>query len=88
VFVVSSENQLARRKKLTWNDLNDVPWILNHEGCGYRSYVESRLKERSLSMKAEVEVIGLEVNKTHCAWARNRFIAEKFCHDRPSAKEP
>jgi DNA-binding transcriptional LysR family regulator len=63
VFVVSPDNQLAGRKKLTWDDLNDVPWILNHEGCVYRSYVESRLKERGLSMKAEVEVIGLEVQK-------------------------
>ena len=63
VFVVSPENKLARRQRLRWDDLNDVPWILNHEGCVYRSYVEKRLKERGLSMKAEVEVIGLEIQK-------------------------
>jgi DNA-binding transcriptional LysR family regulator len=63
LFVVSPENPLARQKRMNWEDLNDVPWILNQEGCVYRSYVEKRLKERGQTMKVEVEVIGLELQK-------------------------
>lgn len=63
VFVVSPENPLNRRKRMTWDDLKDVPWILNQNGCVYRKYVEDRLKERGQAMKVEVEVIGLELQK-------------------------
>jgi DNA-binding transcriptional LysR family regulator len=63
LFVVSPENPLAREKRMNWEDLNDVSWILNQEGCVYRSYVEKRLKERGQTMKVEVEVIGLELQK-------------------------
>ena len=63
VFVVSPDNPLATRKRMTWNDLKDVPWILNQDGCVYRGYVENRLKERGQTMKVEVEVIGLELQK-------------------------
>jgi DNA-binding transcriptional LysR family regulator len=62
-FVVAANNPLANRKRLTWDDLKDVPWILNHDGCVYRSYIERRLKERGQSIKVEVEVLGLELHK-------------------------
>jgi DNA-binding transcriptional LysR family regulator len=62
-FVVAANNPLANRKRLTWDDLKDVPWILNHDGCVYRSYIEGRLKERGQSIKVEVEVLGLELHK-------------------------
>jgi DNA-binding transcriptional LysR family regulator len=63
VFVVAPENPLAKRKRMTWDDLSGMPWILNQEGCVYRRYVEDRLKERGQIMKVEVEVIGLELQK-------------------------
>jgi DNA-binding transcriptional LysR family regulator len=62
-FVVAANNPLANRKRLTWDDLKDVPWILNHDGCVYRSYIERRLKERGQSIKVEVEVLGLKLHK-------------------------
>jgi DNA-binding transcriptional LysR family regulator len=62
-FVVAANNPLANRKRLTWDDLKDVPWILNHDGCVYRNYIERRLKERGQSIKVEVEVLGLELHK-------------------------
>jgi DNA-binding transcriptional LysR family regulator len=63
VFLVSPTNPLVRRKKISWDDLKEAPWILNQNGCVYRSYIERRLKECGQSMKVEVEVIGLELQK-------------------------
>ena len=63
VFVVASNHPLARRKRLTWDDLKAAAWILNQEGCVYRSHIERRLKEIGEPMKVEVEVLGLELQK-------------------------
>jgi DNA-binding transcriptional LysR family regulator len=63
VFVVSSDDPLTKRKKLTWDDLKEAPWILNQQGCVYRSYIERRLKECGHTLKVEVEVLGLELQK-------------------------
>lgn len=63
VFVASANDPLTRRKQITWEDLKEAPWILNQEGCVYRSYIERQLKERGQAMKVEVEVIGLELQK-------------------------
>ena len=62
-FVVAANNPLTAKKTVTWNDLKEAPWILNHHGCVYRSYVERRLKERGQTIKVEVEVLGLELHK-------------------------
>jgi DNA-binding transcriptional LysR family regulator len=63
VFVASANDPLTRRKQITWDELKAAPWILNQEGCVYRSYIERRLRERGQAMKVEVEVIGLELQK-------------------------
>jgi DNA-binding transcriptional LysR family regulator len=62
-FVVAANNPLTKKERLTWDDLKEAPWILNHHGCVYRGYVETRLKERGQSIKVEVEVLGLELHK-------------------------
>ena len=63
VFVASPKDRLAGKKRLTWADLQEAPWILNHNGCVYRSHIESRLKERGQALKVVVEVMGLELQK-------------------------
>jgi DNA-binding transcriptional LysR family regulator len=63
VFVASPKDRLAGKKRLTWADLREAPWILNHNGCVYRSHIESRLKERGQALKVVVEVMGLELQK-------------------------
>jgi DNA-binding transcriptional LysR family regulator len=63
VFVTSPNGPLAGRKKITWDDLREAPWILNHDGCVYRSYIERRLKEHGQTLKVEVQVMGLELQK-------------------------
>jgi DNA-binding transcriptional LysR family regulator len=63
VFVTAPNDRLAGRKKITWDELKEAPWILNQHGCVYRSYIERRLKERGQALKVEVEVMGLELQK-------------------------
>jgi DNA-binding transcriptional LysR family regulator len=63
VFIASSKDRLAGKKRVTWADLQEAPWILNHNGCVYRSHIESRLKERGQALKVVVEVMGMELQK-------------------------
>ena len=63
VFVTSANDPLTKRKKITWDDLAEARWILNQEGCQYRSYIKRRFEERGQPMRIEVEVIGLELQK-------------------------
>jgi DNA-binding transcriptional LysR family regulator len=63
VFVVAADDPLSKRSRLTWEDLKEAPWILNQEGCVYRSYLENRFQERGQAIKVEVEVLGLELQK-------------------------
>ena len=62
-FVVARRHPLAKKKYVTWDDLQDASWILNREGCQFRDYVKTRLKERGGEMKVEVEIIGFELQK-------------------------
>lgn len=63
VFVAPASEPLVKRRRLTIDDLRDVPWILSPDGCQYRGYVERRFAERGLTMNVAVEVIGMEVQK-------------------------
>lgn len=63
VFVAAPNDPLTKRKQLSWDDLKGAHWILNQDGCIYRRYIETRLKERGQRLKVEVEVIGLELQK-------------------------
>ncbi len=53
----------SRRRRLSIDDLRDVPWVLNPDGCQYRGYLERRFAERGLTMNVAVEVTGMEVLK-------------------------
>lgn len=63
IFVASPTDPIAKRKALTIDDLQNVPWILSPDGCQYRRYLEKKFAERGLAMNVAVEVIGLEVQK-------------------------
>ena len=78
-FVVAANNPLANKKRLTWDDLKEAPWILNHDGCVYRSYIERRLEERGQSIKVEVEVLGLELHKKLAElWLGVSLLPQRF----------
>jgi DNA-binding transcriptional LysR family regulator len=63
IFVAPASESLVKRRRLTIDDLRDVPWVLNPDGCQYRGYLERRFAERGLTMNVAVEVTGMEVQK-------------------------
>lgn len=63
VFVASPKDPLVKKQQLTFEEFRKLPLILNHDGCLYRSYLESRFAERGVAMNIAVEVIGFELEK-------------------------
>lgn len=63
VFVAPASGPFVKRRRFTIDDLRDVPWVLNPDGCQYRGYLERRFAERGLTLHLAVEVTGMEVQK-------------------------
>jgi DNA-binding transcriptional LysR family regulator len=63
VFVAPASEPLMKRRRLTIDELGDLPWILSPGGCQYRGYLERRFAERGVTMNVAVEVTGLEVHR-------------------------
>jgi DNA-binding transcriptional LysR family regulator len=63
VFVASSKDPRVKKKQLTFEEFRKLPLILNHDGCLYRRYLESRFAEQGVAMNIAVEVIGFELEK-------------------------
>jgi DNA-binding transcriptional LysR family regulator len=61
VFVASAKEPLVSKRQLTFEEFRKLPLILNHDGCLYRRYLESRFAERGVVMNIAVEVIGFEL---------------------------
>jgi len=57
VFVSAADHGKVR----TIEDLDGVPWVLSHDGCQYRAYLQRAFAERSLTMNIAVEVTGMDV---------------------------
>ena len=77
VFVTSSKEPLVKKPVLSFEEFASLPLILNHEGCLYRRYLESRFAERAVPMNIAVEVLGFELEKkTHGAWARRFSLSQ------------
>jgi DNA-binding transcriptional LysR family regulator len=62
-FVAPASEPLVKQRRLTIDELRDLPWILSPGGCQYRGFLERRFAERGLMMNVAVEVTGLEVHK-------------------------
>jgi DNA-binding transcriptional LysR family regulator len=63
VFVTSATEPLVKKPQLTFDEFAKLPLILNHEGCLYRRYLESRFGEKGVAMNVAVEVLGFELEK-------------------------
>lgn len=63
VFVASPKEPVVKKRHLTFEEFSKLPLILNHDGCLYRRYLESRFAERGIAMNIAVEVIGFELEK-------------------------
>ena len=49
---------LAKSGVFNTEDLNDLGWVLNNEGCGFRYFLEQQLKQQHQSLNLKAEVIG------------------------------
>lgn len=61
IFVAAADHPVARGRVRTLADLHDVPWVLSHDGCQYRAYLQRAFAQRNLSMNVAVEVTGMEL---------------------------
>ena len=50
--------RLAKAGVSTWQDLQELGWVLNNEGCGFRSFLENKLMQHHQTLNLKVEVIG------------------------------
>lgn len=63
VFVASPKYPQVKKEELTFEEFRRLPLILNHEGCLYRRYLQSRFTEKGATMNVAVEVLGFELEK-------------------------
>jgi DNA-binding transcriptional LysR family regulator len=63
VFVTSTTEPLVKKTQLTFDEFAKLPLIVNHEGCLYRRYLETRFREKGVAMNVAVEVLGFELEK-------------------------
>lgn len=61
IFVAAADHPAARKKVRTLGELHDVPWVLSHDGCQFRAYLERVFAQRNLTMNVAVEVTGMDV---------------------------
>lgn len=63
VFVAAPNWPPVKRREVAMDELGNLPWILNQDGCLYRAYIEKLFRERHLTLNVAVQVIGLELQK-------------------------
>jgi DNA-binding transcriptional LysR family regulator len=64
-LVCGPQHTLATRKRLNWEDLNDMPWVLPIQGTSTHLLLENLLSEHGVTMgHGCVESISLAVNTT------------------------
>jgi len=60
--VVGPKHPLARRKRLTWQELADFPWVLPPVGSLSREPLENMLQKNGINMPADcVETMSIDV---------------------------
>lgn len=49
---------LAKSGMSTWQDLQQLGWVLNNEGCGFRYFLQEKLSQQQQELNLKVEVTG------------------------------
>ncbi|OAL78519.1 LysR family transcriptional regulator [Acinetobacter sp. ANC 4779] len=52
---------LSRSGISTWQDLQDLGWILNNEGCGFREFLTEELEKQHNQLNLKIEVTGVRI---------------------------
>ncbi|HTE46106.1 MAG TPA: substrate-binding domain-containing protein, partial [Gemmatimonadaceae bacterium] len=59
--VIVAGHQLGLAESVTLDELADVPWVLNHEGCVFRNALKDAFAAQRRTLQYGVEVAGAEL---------------------------
>jgi DNA-binding transcriptional LysR family regulator len=60
LFVVAPRS-LDLPSPATLQDLSPLPWIINQDGCGFRSAIQRRFEQKRLSLRIGIEVLSSDL---------------------------
>jgi DNA-binding transcriptional LysR family regulator len=60
LFVAASRS-LDLPSPATLQDLSSLPWIINQDGCGFRSAIQRRFDQENLSLRIGIEVLSSDL---------------------------
>ena len=60
LFVAASRS-LELPSPATLQDLSSLPWIINQDGCGFRSAIQRRFDQENLSLRIGIEVLSSDL---------------------------
>jgi DNA-binding transcriptional LysR family regulator len=60
LFVAASRS-LELPSPATLQDLSSLPWIINQDGCGFRSAIQRRFDQENLSLQIGIEVLSSDL---------------------------
>lgn len=50
--------RLAKTGQFSVQEIQELGWILNHQGCGFRQYLTEKIQQLDLGLKLKIEVTG------------------------------
>lgn len=62
-FYVSPDHKLAKKRKITENDLEDTPLLLTSHGCNFRNMLLEDLEDEGITPKIAIETSSKEILK-------------------------
>ena len=60
LFVIASQS-LSLPSPATLQDLSAFPWIINQDGCGFRSVIQRRFEQEHLSLRIGIEALSADL---------------------------
>ena len=60
LFVAASRS-LGLPSPATLQDLSSLPWIINQDGCGFRSAIQRRFEQEHMSLRIGIEVLSSDL---------------------------
>lgn len=76
LFVAASRS-LDLPSPATLKDLSTLPWIINQDGCGFRSVIERRFEQEHLSLRISIEALSSDLRLSLVARGLGITLATK-----------
>ena len=79
---------LAKSGLSTWQDLQELGWVLNNEGCGFRYFLQEKLTQQQQELNLKVEVTGTRLQLDLVKQGIGAgFFAQEFVSQQPQWSE-